>query len=116
MLDELEQLLRLRGVETKAVAEQGSRGIELHVDGDVSYVLLVERLDSGFRPPPTSGEVVVLTLGIAGDPPAGCAVLDLLARRVHGSGGAVLDAAREFCRKRGIRFEPGLWRYPGGLI
>jgi hypothetical protein len=23
---------------------------------------------------------------------------------------------REFCRKRGIRFEPGPWRYTGGLL
>ena len=29
------------------------------------------------------------------------------ARRVHGSGGAVLDSVREFCRKRGIKLEPG---------
>ena len=46
----------------------------------------------------------------------GVAVLDLLGRRVHGSGGVVLDSVREFCRKRGIRFEPGPWSYPGGLI
>jgi len=43
-------------------------------------------------------------------------VLDLLGRHVHGTGGVVLDSVREFCRKRGIRFEPGPWRYPGGLI
>ena len=30
--------------------------------------------------------------------------------------GSVLDSVREFCRKRGIRFEPGPWRYPGGLV
>jgi hypothetical protein len=23
---------------------------------------------------------------------------------------------REFCRKRGIKLEPGPWKYPGGLI
>ena len=35
---------------------------------------------------------------------------------IHGdAGGEVLDAVREFCRKRGIRFEPGPWRYSGGL-
>jgi hypothetical protein len=28
----------------------------------------------------------------------------------------VLDSVREFCRKRGIRFEPGPWRYRGGLV
>ena len=46
----------------------------------------------------------------------GVAVLDLLGRRVHGSGGVVLDSVREFCRKRGIKLEPGPWSYPGGLI
>jgi hypothetical protein len=35
---------------------------------------------------------------------------------VHGSGGVVLDSVREFCRKRGIRFEPGPWRYREGLV
>ena len=46
----------------------------------------------------------------------GVAVIDLLGRRVHGSGGVVLDSVREFCRKRGIKLEPGPWSYPGGLI
>ena len=59
---------------------------------------------------------VVLTLDVREEPPAGVAVLDLLGRRVHGGGGVVLDSVREFCRKRGIRFEPGPWSYPGGLI
>jgi hypothetical protein len=63
-----------------------------------------------------SGESVALTLEASGDPPEGTAVLDLVARRIHGEGGEVLDAVREFCRKRGIRFEPGPWRYTGGLI
>ena len=58
----------------------------------------------------------MLTLRLEGDPPGGCSVLDLLGRRVHGSGGILLESAREFCRKRGIRFEPGPWRYRGGLI
>ena len=43
-------------------------------------------------------------------------MLDLLACRVHGDGGVVLESVREFCRKRGIRFEPGPWRYRGGLV
>jgi hypothetical protein len=43
-------------------------------------------------------------------------VLDLVERRVHGEGGVVLASVREFCRKRGIRLEPGPWRYRGGLI
>jgi acetyltransferase-like isoleucine patch superfamily enzyme len=61
---------------------------------------------------------VVLALEHGGDePPDGIAVLDLLGRRIHGStDAAVLDSVREHCRKRGIRFEPGPWRYKGGLI
>ena len=59
----------------------------------------------------------MLTLETSGDVPEGTAVFDLLARRIHGAGEpAVVDTVREFCRKRGIRFEPGPWRYTGGLI
>ena len=56
---------------------------------------------------------VVLTLDVRGDVPEGVAVIDLLGRRVHGSGGVVLDSVREFCRKRGIKLEPGPWKLPG---
>lgn len=60
---------------------------------------------------------MVLTLELAGDPPADGAVFDLLGHRVHGDAGGVLaDSVREFCRKRGIRFEPGPWRYTSGLV
>jgi hypothetical protein len=60
---------------------------------------------------------VALTLEYSGgEPPEGSAVLDLLARQIHGRRGIVPDTVREFCRKCGIRFEPGPWRYRGGLI
>ncbi len=79
-------------------------------------MLFVEKVDGKFEPPETDGEVVVLTLELTGDPPPGCAVLDLVARRAYGEGGVVLDSVREFCRKRGMRLEPGPWRYRAGLI
>ena len=108
MVDELHELLELRGHD---VSREGDT---LRVpEGAIAYV---ERLPQEFEPPRADGEVVVLTLGLAGDPPEGCAVLDLIGRRVHGEGGVVLDSVREFCRKRGIRFEPGPWRYRGGLV
>jgi hypothetical protein len=62
------------------------------------------------------GPAVVLALDVRGDVPDGVAVIDLLGRQVHGDGGVVLDSVREFCRKRGIKLEPGPWSYPGGLI
>jgi acetyltransferase-like isoleucine patch superfamily enzyme len=104
MLDELRELLALRGHEPTAV-EDG-----FAVNG--VRVVFVETFDGAEQ-----GPAVVLTLESEGDPPDGVAVLDLLARRVHGSTDAtVLDSVREFCRKRGIRFEPGPWRYRGGLV
>jgi hypothetical protein len=82
-------------------------------DGAITFI---EQMPRGYEPPDADGEVVVLTLDLSGDPPAGCAVLDLFGKRVYGESGVVLDSVREFCRKRGIRFEPGPWRYSGGLV
>ena len=77
----------------------------------------VEGVRVAFAQSYPGGDGVFLTLQAPGDVPDGAAVLDLLARQLHGTGGgAVLDAVREHCRKRGIRFEPGPWRYSGNLI
>jgi carbonic anhydrase/acetyltransferase-like protein (isoleucine patch superfamily) len=113
LLDDFRELLELRGVEVEAGSDHS---VAVHVDGTTSLVLFAEKVDARFEPPETDGEVVVLTLDAAGEPPAGCTVLDLVARRAYGEGGVVLDSVREFCRKRGIRLEPGPWRYRSGLI
>jgi hypothetical protein len=85
------------------------------VDG-AGRVLFVESF-AGREIEPGDGETVVLALGMTGEAPAGCVVLDLLARRAYGeTGGPLCDSVREFCRKRGIRFSPGPWRYTGGLV
>ncbi len=106
MIDDLHELLALRGHEVSAIGQGESHGFE------------VEGVRVAFVPSFTGAdpEAVVLTLEVRGKPAENVAVLDLLERRVHGSGGVVLDSVREFCRKRGIRFEPGPWRYPGGLV
>jgi hypothetical protein len=104
MIPDLHELLGLRGHAVSPVEDDA-----FEVEG--TRVLFT----SSYR-----GEVeapaVVIALDVRGDVPDGVAVLDVLGRRVHGSGGTVLDSVREFCRKRGIRFEPGPWRYPGGLV
>jgi acetyltransferase-like isoleucine patch superfamily enzyme len=113
MLDELRELLEARGVEVADL--DGDHGFRVAAGSGETAVVFVPRLDSTDALP--DGETVALTLAYAGgEPPAGTAVLDLLARRVHGSGGVVLESVREFCRKRGIRLEPGPWRYTGGLV
>ncbi len=106
MIDDLHELLGLHGHEVSAIDDGETRAFE------------VEGVNVAFAPAFTeaSPEAVVLTLEVQAEPSPGVAVLDLVERRVHGSGGVVLDSVREFCRKRGIRFEPGPWRYRGGLL
>jgi acetyltransferase-like isoleucine patch superfamily enzyme len=103
-VDDLHELLALRGHEVSAIEDDGFEVEGTRVSFTPSYRGGVE------------GPAVVLALDVRGDVPDGVAVLDLLGRRVHGSGGVVLDSVREFCRKRGIKLEPGPWTYRGGLI
>jgi acetyltransferase-like isoleucine patch superfamily enzyme len=107
MIDDLHELLALRGHAVSAIEEGDPRGFEI----DGTRVAFTASYRGGIDAP-----AVVLAIDVRGDVPDGVAVLDLLARRVHGSGGVVLDSVREFCRKRGIKLEPGPWSYPGGLV
>jgi acetyltransferase-like isoleucine patch superfamily enzyme/glycine cleavage system H lipoate-binding protein len=103
-VDDLHELLALRGHDVSVIENDGFEIEGTRVQFTASY-------RGGVDAP-----AVVLTLGVHGDVPDGVAVLDLVARHVHGRGGVVLDSVREFCRKRGIKFEPGPWSYPGGLV
>ncbi|MCS7008021.1 MAG: hypothetical protein NZL88_10760, partial [Gaiellaceae bacterium] len=107
MIDDLHELLALRGHAVSAIADGDLRSFEV-AGTRVGFVPVYR---GGLE-----GPAVVLTLEAKAEAPEGVAVLDLLARRLHGGGGVVLDSVREFCRKRGIRLEPGPWTYRGGLI
>jgi hypothetical protein len=113
MIDDLRELLAFRGHEVSAIADGEARGFEI----DGVNVLFVPTFTGVGDLPAGASEAVVLTLEARDvEVPEGTAVLDLLGRRVYGTGGEALQAARELCRKRGIRFEPGPWRYRGGLL
>jgi acetyltransferase-like isoleucine patch superfamily enzyme len=107
MVEDLHELLALRGHEVSAIETGDPYGFEV-AGTRVLFTPAFETIDAG--------PAVVLALETRGDPPAGVAVVDLLARRIHGEGDEVLEAVRELCRKRGIRLEPGPWRYRGGLL
>jgi acetyltransferase-like isoleucine patch superfamily enzyme len=104
MIADLHELFALRGHAVSPITGGEEPGFE------VAGVRVL------FTPSYDRQEGIVLTLERPDEPPDGTAVLDLLERRVYGDGSHVLDAVREFCRKRGIRFEPGPWRYTGGLL
>ncbi len=116
MLAELVTQLELRGHEITRTGGDAPLGFTLEIDGETSQVLLVERLDEQFRAPHVDGETVVLTLAAPETLETDVPVIDLIGRRLHGTGGLLLDSVREYCRKRGIRVEPGPWRYGGGLL
>jgi acetyltransferase-like isoleucine patch superfamily enzyme len=116
IVDDLREHVELCGHEVGEVGPDAPTGFTIDVDGRTAQVLYVEELREAFDPPEVDGETVVLTLELIGHPPDGCSVIDLVGRRVHGSGSVVLDSVREFCRKRGIRCEPEPWRYRGGLV
>ena len=103
-VDDLHELLALRGHAVSAIENDG-----FEVEG--TRVAFAPSYRGG-----VDGPAVVLALDVRSDAPDGVAVIDLLGRQVHGDGGVVLDSVREFCRKRGIKLEPGPWSYPGGLI
>jgi acetyltransferase-like isoleucine patch superfamily enzyme len=103
-VDDLHELLALRGHAVSAIEDDG-----FEVEG--TRVCFQESYRGGVEAP-----AVVLALEVKGDVPDGVAVVDLLGRQLHGEGEVVLDSVREFCRKRGIKLEPGPWSYPGGLI
>jgi hypothetical protein len=107
MIDDLHELLALRGHSVSAIGEGDPRGFEI----EGTQVLFTPAFRGAGTAP-----AVVLTLDVRGDVPDGVAVIDLAGRQVYGSGGVVLDSVREFCRKRGIKLEPAPWRYPGGLV
>jgi acetyltransferase-like isoleucine patch superfamily enzyme len=104
MIHDLHELLVLRGHAVSAIEDDG-------FEIEATRVTFTESFRGGIDAP-----AVVLALDVRGDIPGGVAVIDLLGRRLHGSGDIVLDSVREFCRKRGIKLQPGPWSYPGGLL
>jgi acetyltransferase-like isoleucine patch superfamily enzyme len=117
IVEDLHELLQLRGHAVSALVADDGIAFETLRDEGRGLVAFRERVADPASIAGGDGETVVLTLESgSGAPAEGVAVIDLLARRVHGAGGVLLDSVREHCRKRGIRLEPGPWRYPGGLI
>jgi acetyltransferase-like isoleucine patch superfamily enzyme/glycine cleavage system H lipoate-binding protein len=117
MIDDLHELLSLNGHSVSAIVDGDSPAFDVEAEGGTVNVRFVPVFRGAEDLASENAESVVLTLEARdAEVPARTAVLDLLERRVHGDGGVVLESVREFCRKRGIRFEPGPWRYRGGFL
>jgi len=116
MLEDFADLLRGKGQEVSQ-STAAPRGFTLSVDGKIYRLAFVEALGRDAPPAEPGDESVLWTLerGAAALPDR-WTVIDLLAKRIEGPEGRFVDSTREFLRKRGIRCQPGPWRYRGGLI
>jgi acetyltransferase-like isoleucine patch superfamily enzyme len=113
MAREFRELLSLRGFAISDVADDGFSF--RHEDHQYQFVFKEACTADDFASA-YGDESVLWAFETAPSVPQGCTVFNLLARRVQGNGGVFAESAREFLRKRGIRCEPGPWRYSGGLI
>jgi acetyltransferase-like isoleucine patch superfamily enzyme len=112
MIRDFRELLHLKGVAASPVVD------------DCFTVSLEDRVvnfafhDVYYNAPDGSdlSPSVFWTLESKAAPPEGTSLFNLLLKTVQGPGGVFEDSSREFLRKRGIRFEPGPWRYSRGLI
>ena len=117
MVGDLHELLALGGHDVSAIEDGDERAFQVTTETGAARIVFTPALGTADEPTAGADEVTVLTLEFGGgDLPQGVVVFDLLGRRVYGSGGVVSETVREFCRKRGIRFDPGPWRYRGGLV
>lgn len=113
MVSDFRELLQLRGHNVSPVEDGRFRfeggGEHFNLEFFESYSPASP--GGGFSPPS-----VIWTLEAQAGCPPGCTLFDLLAKTVQGQSSVFADSSREFLRKRGIRFEPGPWRYRTGLI
>ncbi|MDQ7088614.1 MAG: hypothetical protein Q9Q13_12495 [Acidobacteriota bacterium] len=93
----------------------GGGGLRIRREGRLHELLYADRADQLPPGDPASDKVYVVLEGSDASPGDGL-LLELLPRRARGQATAFGESVREYFRKRGIRFEPGPWRYSGGWL
>jgi acetyltransferase-like isoleucine patch superfamily enzyme len=117
MMGEYHELLTLKGHTVSSFQREPLPTFDVQRDGKRFRLSFIETLSDGSFQPEPGDESIIWTLNDSGENiPEASTVIDLLAKRFSGGGGVFAETTREFLRKRGIRLEPGPWRYSGGLI
>ncbi len=113
MVRDFREWLWLKGLDvTQVIAD----GFSLEHEGKRFQLVFTETYPGKAIALGSANLCVILTLEAKAGPPPGCALFDLLAKKIEGEGGIFVDSTREFLRKRGIRCQPRPWRYGQGLI
>ena len=118
MVEQYHELLTLKGYDVAPLRTVPAYGFRMTHYGKRFQLVFVETYAAEGPILDQADETVILTLDTSGEkPPSDCTLIDLLAKKLIGLGGGLfVDTCREFLRKRGIRCQPGLWRYQKGLI
>jgi acetyltransferase-like isoleucine patch superfamily enzyme len=115
MLRQFHELLQLKGFSVSPVEENPLLHFTVSHQGKCFRLAFTE-FSSSSAPLPAAEETVLWTFDSAAPSDPGLTRFDLLGKTMSGPSGLFADSAREFLRKRGIRFTPGPWRYRNGLI
>jgi acetyltransferase-like isoleucine patch superfamily enzyme len=116
MVREYHELLMRKGYEVSPQRVAPFR-FELQYMGKHFQLCFLESCNGGSIPLEPMDESIIWTLESNREEPLpGFTVIDLIGKRFLGDGGIFAESTREFVRKRGIRLEPGPWRYQKGLI
>jgi acetyltransferase-like isoleucine patch superfamily enzyme len=113
MLREYREWLGLKGLKVTEIAIDR---FTLEFEDERVQLVFAETYTGGVIGLASCDQCILWTLRGSASPPRGCALFDLLAKTVEGESGVFVDTTREFLRKRGIRFQPGPWRYRHGFI
>jgi acetyltransferase-like isoleucine patch superfamily enzyme len=113
MVRDFRDLLKLKGLGVSEVADDAFSLIREERRYELQFIDSLREFQPGNE---GHGSRVVWTLEAIGSAPLGTTIFNLLGKTVEGETDIFTDSAREFLRKRGIRFQPGPWRYRRGLI
>jgi hypothetical protein len=117
MVQEYRQLLELKGHQVFSLCETAHLGFFVRHNDKKFQLVFVESLPDSGMTMEAADETIFWTFHSPhSGPPAGITVINLLSKQISGPSGLFVNSTRQFLRKRGIRCQPGSWRYEGGLI
>jgi len=117
MMREYHELLLRKGYEVSALKTEPLFSFEAHCGEKCFLLSFVETYCNPVLSTQPMDESIIWTFQNSCDGTQNVtAIMDLLAKKLVGSCGIFGESTREFLRKRGIRLQPGPWRYQGGVI
>ncbi len=117
MVGEFHELLELKGVQVSPIVSVPFVQFTAEHEGKKYKLGFLESYNAQALSQSGADETVLWTFDSEGRTPSnGLTLINVLTKSLQGPSGLFVDSNREFLRKRGIRLQPGPWRYRKGLI